>query len=191
MSGCPPLPFLPPFPVYGLAGTFTDARWLDMWNQAPGIGRGPLWHVNLGHGDRDDGPEVVVITDAKLARHEPDAAEPWHYGPTGVSDAALGALLYLVHRAYPEGADGVRPAGFRQEVARLGDLADHLAGPEWARQEATVDGHPVPFWVRTIGEAWAAVADCGAVALGVYGYRTTLAEHALCPVNDELATSYR
>jgi hypothetical protein len=177
--------------VYGLAGSFTGARWLDLWNQARGTGRGPLWHVNLGHGDRDEGPEVVVITDAKLPRHEPDVAEPWAYGPTGVADAALGALLYLVHRAHPVGATGERPDAFRREVARLGDLTAHLAEPEWSREEATVDGGTVPFWVRTAGAAWAAVADLGVVAVGVYGYRTRLSEHALCRVNDELAASYR
>jgi hypothetical protein len=191
VSRLPPLPFPPPFPVYGLADSFTGARWLDLWNQAVGNGRGPLWHVNLGHGDPVEGPEVVVITDAKLPRHEPHAAEPWHYGPTDVSDAALGALLLLVHRAYPVGADDQRPYGFWQEVKRLGELADHLAGPEWSREAATVDGRTVVFSVRRLGEAWAAVADLGPVALGVGGYRTRLSEHAFCPVNDQLATSYR
>lgn len=179
--GGPPLPHQPDFPVYGLSSSFHGRRWLDVWNQPGGSGTpARLWHVNLGHGDPDHhGPVLVTITDAKLPQRR--TGRGLRAGPTGATDAALGALLGMVHLAFPADDAGVRPAAFREEVSRLGELSNQLDGPEWSDATAVVDGSPVTFRLRVRNDAWAAAADLAHVAVGAYGRGLQLTEYPLVP----------
>lgn len=180
--GGPPLPHQPDFPVYGLDSSFHGRRWLDMWNQLGGNRSAmPLANVNLGHGDPDHhGPVLVTITDAKLPQHQTD--QGLRVGPTGVTDAALGALLGMVHLAFPDDDAEVRPAAFREEANRLGELSNQLDGPEWSDVTAVVDRSSMVFHLRVRNDAWAAAADLGPVAVGAYGRGLQLTDYRLEPV---------
>ncbi|WP_157180895.1 hypothetical protein [Actinopolymorpha alba] len=175
-------PLSPPFPVYGLADSFTGPRWFKVWNWWRGSERGRLWHVGLGHGDPNAG-HVIVHTDAKhwwQARHRGGRPR------SNVTDAARAALLHMNDLAFPPDPDGRRSAGFLDEDHRAAELAYHLAPPEWTPQTIAVENQPVLFWTRTVNDAWAAVADVGPVAVGAAGSEIPLDEHGLRTVNDRL-----
>lgn len=176
-----PLPHRPDFPVYGLDSSFHGRRWLDVWNQLGGNDSAtPLANVNLGHGaPYHHGPVLVTITEAKLSQRR-TGRSLW-IGPTGVTDAALGALLGMVHVAFPADDAEVRPAAFWEEVNRLGELSNQLDGPEWSDATAVVDGSSVTFRLRVRNGAWAAAADLGHVAVGAYGRGLQLTEYPLVP----------
>lgn len=160
---------------------FHGRRWLDVWNQLGGNDSPtPLSNVNLGHGDPDHyGPVLVTITEVKLAQRR--VGRSLWVGPTGVTDAALGALLGMVHLAFPADDAEVRPAAFREEANRLGELSEQLDGPEWTDATAVVDGAPVTFRLRIRNDAWAAAADLGHVAVGAYGRGLQLTDRPLEP----------
>lgn len=184
VSQLPPLPERPDFPVYGLAASFPGQRWLEVWNTASaGAADGSLWHVNLGHGDpHHDGPILVTITDAKLPQRQ-IGPRLWA-GPSGTSDAALGALQGMIHLAYPADSAGVRPNAFWDEADQIGQLADHLHGPNWDTTTAMVDETAVTFHIRARNGAWAAVADLGQVAVGAYGHSLQLSAYPLEAVSN-------
>lgn len=124
-------------------------------------------------------------TDANLPQHEPSDVEPWRYGPTGVTDAAMLTLLNMAEAAIPVDQHGIRPDSFKHEVDRLSALADRLAEPEWSRKAIVVDEGETPFWVRIQGECWVA-ADLGIVSLGLFGSGLSYTDYALVPVNSRI-----
>lgn len=176
-----PLPVTPNFPVYGLGNTFRGSRWLDFWDSC---GREQLWYVSLSHGDPvTRRPLLAVITDAKRPAR-PSDGNRLAVGSTGIEDATLGALLGLIHLAFPEDSSGERPPQFHTEIESLDKGGADLDHPGWQDVEITVLGEPRTFRRRALGGGWVAAADIGRVALGIYGYGMELTEHDLQPVSD-------
>jgi hypothetical protein len=66
------------------------------------------------------------------------------------------------------------------------EWAKNLGEPPWERREIRVEGEQVPCWVMQWQDIWSAVADLGAVSVGVCGQGMDLAEVGLVPVNDRL-----
>lgn len=177
---------LPKFPVYGASGGIGGGRWVDNWNQAGGIGRGPLWQLVLGHGERAGTPLLMVITDGKVRAYRAAGNRTLGTGPSSVADAAATALLHM-HTVLSTRSGDELDARSRTEAARkISSLADHLGPPEWLAATLTVDGSPVEFMTQSRGDCWVAAADLGHVAMAAFGDHVTMSNIALRAINERL-----
>ncbi|GAA1228958.1 hypothetical protein GCM10009665_19300 [Kitasatospora nipponensis] len=163
----------PEFPLYGLPdGTaaerwveerWVEERWVEAWGTVKGGADRPLWFAGLGHRLRG-GATVVVSTWQGLAggRHG-------EHGPAeALAHARVDSLAGALHLAFPRDGDGARPEqDFRATAAAHLPLGAHQ--PTLA---LTVDGSRTTFEVRRVRDAWAAVADLGPHAIGLYGRGT-------------------
>jgi hypothetical protein len=169
---------LPSFPVYGLTDAYAGLRWMNVWNRlwSPD---GPLWMVVLGHGDPDSAEHIGLATDAKLAKH------PTAYGavgPTGVDDVRRMAWLEMVTMA--------TPASERDsaELQQVFEAASSDSPTSFATSDALikVNGLDTPFLLATYGGAWAACADLGESAVGIFGARIAPEDVDLQTINARL-----
>lgn len=184
MTHAPPLPFQPNFKVYGIRDAAEDQRWLALWNQAAGTGRGPLAQVSVGYGPRESA-RLIVVTDAKLVEHDPTDAEPWSYRATGLKDAAISALLYVVN--FPGSRRTGLLGGPANETAdRVEELSSHIYEPLWAEDHIHVDGRLTQCHVHTIDSMWVAAVDLGPVAISLAGLDADLKELNVTPIGDQL-----
>jgi hypothetical protein len=184
MTHAPPLPFQPNFNVYGIRDVKEDQRWLALWNQAAGTGRGPLAQVSVGYGPRESA-RLIVVTDAKLVDHDRTDAEPWSYRATGLKDAAISALLYIVNFTGSRRTESL--GGSTKEIAdRLDELSSHIYEPLWTEDHIHIDGRLTRCHVHTIGSMWVAAVDLGSVAISLAGLDADLKELNVTPINDQL-----
>lgn len=170
-----PLPYVPSYPVMGLDATFSGKRWLDVWNfqPSPHDGSDMLLEVTLGHGDVPDPPWVMMCTDVNLEGFDRPEALSRHY--SGIRSAATGAIGFAI--AMSRELDTRTP---------IWEWAEGLGEPPWERSEVRVEGEKVPCWAMQWQDLWSAVADLGAVSVGVCGQGIDLAQVALEPVNDRI-----
>ncbi len=169
-----PLPYVPSYPVMGLDDTFSGRRWLGVWNFQPSHdGSDLLLEVNLGHGDMPDSPWVMVCTDVNREGFDRPEALSAHY--SGIHSAATGAI-----------GPAISMSPQLDVHAPFLEWAENLEEPPWQRREIRVEGEQVPCWVMQWQDIWSAVADLGAVSVGLCGQGVDLAEVGLEPVNDRL-----
>lgn len=172
-----PIP-TPPFAVYGLAASYTGPRWISVWNRL-WTPDGPLWMVELGHGEFASSRWVGVVTDGKLAAHR---TEYGFVGPTGVDDARRMACLEMVTMATP--ADERASIEFRQAVDLAGGAGEGFAVSGGV---LNLDGVSVEVAVQTYRDAWMACVDLGEVAVAVFGAEPRLHDVSVQTVNNRLA----
>ncbi|CAO5154065.1 conserved hypothetical protein [Frankia sp. AiPs1] len=169
------------FPVFGAfptapAGTRVfEQRWVEGWGTVRGAPEQPMWHLSFGHRARG-GSTLVVSTWRGLG-------SSWH-GTTGPleakRDAAIDSQVGALSLAFPrDGGTGRAEADFRRAAAPLND-----GTRSWPTVPVTVHEDRVEFRVRRLGDAWAAVAQHGPLAIGAYGRGCELADHSLRSVSE-------
>ncbi|MBL7498261.1 hypothetical protein I6A84_12860 [Frankia sp. CNm7] len=163
------------FPVYGASQDPVEQRrfeqrWVEGWGTVRGAPDQPLWHLSFGH-RTPAGGTLVVSTWRGLGSH-------WH-GPHGpqeaASDAAIDSQVGALGLAFPrDAARGRAEEDFRRAAAPLDDWPR-----SWPTLTITVNDDRAEFRVRRLGDAWAAVAQLGPLAVGVYGRGCELGDHSL------------
>ena len=176
----------PDFPIYALAPGFTARGWLMSWEPLIGSLRVPVdaenrpYKVTLGFGHHPPVPEVRVVTIA-------NRAQVWSggigFGPTGVRDAALGAVLSAldIWNSYPHKRN--RPP-LSDQVQYWANVADDHEATEWHHKMVDVDGVAVSARFVTMGETDGVVIDLGEMAVAVVGNGQLLDDYGLIVVTD-------
>jgi hypothetical protein len=170
-----PLPYEPAFPVMGLDRSYRGKRRLGVWNLESGLGERDelLLEVDLWHGYPPDPPWVMVCTHVNREGFDrPEVLSPNH---SGIRSAATGAIGPAISMS-PE-LDVHTP---------IWEWATNLGEPPWERRQIRVEGEQVPCSVMQWQDIWSAVADLGAVSVGVCGQGVDLDEVGLEPVNERL-----
>lgn len=175
---CPPLPFAPPFDVYGLSSAHTVDRWLDIWNRAPEEST-DLAYVVLGHGDRSRLAWFVSIG----THVEPRGGNGEHKQWTDAATHALFGQAHLLHKPSPNARD----RGFYDDLALAEQLGQDPSNSLWDLQRLTVDGLRTEIHVYQAAGVVAAVGSVGRSALSIYGRIRTVDELEIVVVNEELA----
>ena len=158
------------FSVYGLRDRAFQ-RTLDV-AQRLWTPDGPWWYVSLSHRDPLTQNFVVVVTDAKLPRHEREAD---YVGPTGLADVRRISQLELAV-ATGNSSDAL-------ENSRRVGLGEMIG--DTSTEQMIVGDHLITFQSSKRRGVWAADADLGDVAVAVYSNMSPAAVH-LYEVNDEL-----
>ncbi|MEX5637810.1 hypothetical protein [Parafrankia sp. FMc2] len=167
------------FPVYGAfqdrAGRHEfEQRWVEGWGTVRGEPGQPLWHMSFGHRASDEGT-LVVSTWRGLGSY-------WHgtNGPLDARrDAAIDSQVGALSLAFPRDAvTGRAEEDFWRAGAPLSDWPQ-----SWPTLAITVNDDRVEFRIRRLGDAWAAVAQLGPLAIGVYGRGCELGDHSLFSVS--------
>jgi hypothetical protein len=138
------------FPLWGLAGVPTGARWLDSFGDAIGD---EIRRVTLAHSSEQAGDLIMVET---CSRHLTDAMAA-RGGETALQSVSFGAAFTLVNLTLPE-VSVPRPEGLTQALVSQAD--------EWSRRHEAwtpvtwqVDGVPVPARAWRFADGWAAFSD--------------------------------
>lgn len=167
------------FPVYGafraprLGRREFEQRWVEGWSKVRGAPDQPLWHMSFGH-RAPDGGTLVVSTWRGLG-------SDWHGtdGPLDAKrDATIDSQVGALGLAFPRNAVGGRvEEDLRRAAAPLN------AWPQsWPTLAIRVNDDRIEFRIRRLGDAWAAVAQLGPLAIGVYGRGCELGDHSLLSV---------
>ncbi|WP_424215414.1 hypothetical protein ACN20G_07525 [Streptomyces sp. BI20] len=165
------------FPWYGLDAAFTGPRWLMQVGTAAD---GSVEHGSTGHGDepvvRAEQPgvererfAVVVTVNGVPPRRSGDGTGVLE--ATSVSSAAWLAGSGLLTVTWPAQMDHIRRDHWLdQQTEAAWELADDLAGPDWASLTLPVDGVPTPFHYRESEFGWVLAGTTAiGVHLGAYG----------------------
>jgi hypothetical protein len=155
-----------PFPVYGLDGSFTGARWLGLFGDPPD--GAPTW-MSLDH-QSADGRSLIRVT--AFARRATGNPQGWRV-PTNAQAAQQGRspLEYVASQGATELIDMTlpvlsltRPPGFLHALVDHAEAAAR-AYRDWPRVRWRVGGELVQVPVWRFAGGWTAFTDAAA---GVY-----------------------
>jgi hypothetical protein len=159
---------MPPvsFPVYGLDGSFTGARWLELFGDPPD--GSPAW-MALNHQSADGRSLIQVTNFVRRAAGNPRSwrvptdAQAAEQGRSPLEDVARQGAIALISLALPV-RSLTRPPGF---LKALVDHADAAASAyrDWPQVSWRVGGQPVQVPVWRYAGGWTAFTDAAA---GVY-----------------------
>lgn len=159
---------MPPvsFPVYGLDGSFTGARWLGLFGDPPD--GAPTW-MTLNHQSADGRSLINVTTFVRRAAGNPRSwsvptdAQAAEQGRSPLEDVARQGAVALTSLTLPA-LSLTRPPGFLKALVDQAEAATS-AYRNWPQASWRVDGEPVQVPVWRFAGGWTAFTD---VAAGVY-----------------------
>ena len=131
----------PPFPIYGLAATWTGRRFMG----GQGSDGRHVTSLSLAHGDPFDESGVELRVECSIREHD------------SIEFCRRQAFEGLVRDNRRPPADAT-PDEFSVWVHRSEREIRELPDPVWERSEIRVDGRPVSFDLLTGGRRWVAVA---------------------------------
>jgi hypothetical protein len=159
---------MPPvsFPVYGLDGSFTGARWLELFGDPPD--GSPTW-MSLDHQSADGRSLIHVTNFVRRATGNPGSwrvptdAQAAERGRSPLEDVAGQGAITLINLTLPV-LSLTRPPGF---LKALVDHAEAAAGAyrDWPQVSWRVGGERVQVPVWRFADGWTAFTDAAA---GVY-----------------------
>ncbi|WP_441246988.1 hypothetical protein [Kitasatospora sp. McL0602] len=147
------------FPAYTLLGWAAE-RWIEGWGNVGGRADQPMWFVSTGHRTAGGGT-VVVSTWRGLGTLRNGTNGPEEARQHALVDSLAGALGLAFPR---DGVGGRAEEDFDEATAALLPVGRHLP-----THTLTVDNGRIEFEVVPVGDAWAAVAELGVLAIGAYG----------------------
>lgn len=148
------------FPGHGLVHG-AEERWLEGWGTVKGRPGQPLWYVSHGH--RTVTGAVLVVSTWRPADTDRNGFQGL---AEALAQARVDSLAGALHLAFPTGPEGNPEAEAAFRAA--GRLTPGCGWP--TRLGIEVDQKLTGFEVQRAGGAWAAVAEHGPLAIGVYGH---------------------